>query len=260
MCRAVSKPSIVGICASSRIRAKSSTSSCLSAVLAAVRRRPAATGRPCRMASSASRLSRRSSTSSTLAGRPVVTMRPFCVMSPTARPSPLPSAAISVQQFVEVDRLGDVVAGPGGQGRLAVAGHRLGGQEHHRQVGEAPVAPDRRGWSRCRPGRASSRPSARCRRSGCSASSRMPVGAVVGVEHRHAVQLQRAGQGEDVAHVVVDDEHGDAVELCAAAVRGGGLRGRQRRAASPGRRQLRPAAAGRRRAPPARSRRDRGQR
>ena len=35
----------------------------------------------------------------------------------------------------------------------------------------------------------------------------MPSSAVVGVEHRHAVQLQRAGQGEDVADVVVDDQH-----------------------------------------------------
>ena len=49
--------------------------------------------------------------------------------------------------------------------------------------------------------------------SGCSVSSRIPLGAVVGVEHGEPVQLQRAGQREDVAHVVVDDEHGGAGEL-----------------------------------------------
>ena len=43
--------------------------------------------------------------------------------------------------------------------------------------------------------------------SGRCASRRDAVAAVVGVEHLHAVQLERAGQREDVADVVVDDQH-----------------------------------------------------
>jgi hypothetical protein len=35
-----------------------------------------------------------------------------------------------------------------------------------------------------------------------------PGRPVVGVEHREPVQLQRAGEREDVTHVLVDDQHG----------------------------------------------------
>src|SRR5262249_22193888 len=50
-----------------------------------------------------------------------------------------------LQQLVEVDGFRDVVAGTGGEARLPVTGHRLGGQEDHRQLGEAAVAPDHPG-------------------------------------------------------------------------------------------------------------------
>ena len=41
---------------------------------------------------------------------------------------------------------------------------------------------------------------------GYSASVRWP-GGVLGVYHLHARALQDAGEGEDVAHVVIDDQH-----------------------------------------------------
>ena len=122
------------------------------------------------------------------------------------------------EQLVQVDRLGDVVAGAGGQAGLPVAGHRLGGQEDHRQVPALRLRPDppgglvavQVGHHRVHQhdvdlGVLGEQPDA--------------VGAVVGVEHRHAVQLQRAGQREDVAHVVVDDQHGGPVAAPAPGAR-----------------------------------------
>ena len=63
------------------------------------------------------------------AGRRVIGASP---RGGTARRAP--TMAISRQQLVEVDGLGDVVGGPGREAALPVAGHRLRGEEHHRQV------------------------------------------------------------------------------------------------------------------------------
>src|SRR6266511_3809610 len=239
MCRAVSKPSISGICASSRINAKSSTSKRLSAS-SPLCAPTGWTGRPWRIASRAVRLSLRSSTSSTLAAcrcSGLVTVPPGSL---APRRSHLPPGAADpgrhdLEQLIEVDRLGDVVARARREAGLPVARHRLRGQEHHGQVGEPPVAPDGAGGLvavlvghhgvhqyHVDLGVLAEQPDA--------------VGAVVGVEDRHAVQLKRAGQGEHVTHVVVDDQHGRTVELPGGVARPDGqiLRRAQRGRTDPG--------------------------
>src|SRR6185437_3709816 len=83
------------------------------------------TGRPWRIASRASRLSRRSSTRSTFA-RPVIGK---CLLD--CAPVAVYPGSHDFQQLVEVDRLGDVVATAGLEAGLAVTGHRLRRQEHY---------------------------------------------------------------------------------------------------------------------------------
>src|ERR671921_2241685 len=131
---AVSKPSMFGICASSRMTAKSSVSSCLSAA-SPLPTATACTGNPCRIASKASRLSRRSSTSSALARSATLGLR-LVGVDPTRH---------QFDQFVQVDRLGDVVARTRGERRLTVAGHRLRSEEHYRQILEALITADAAG-------------------------------------------------------------------------------------------------------------------
>src|SRR3712207_574439 len=130
---AVSKPSMFGICASSRMTAKSSTSSCLSAA-SPLSTATACTGRPWRIASRAMRLSLRSSTSSALA----VSATPVSLVG-------VHPAGHELDQLVQVDRLRDVVGGTRGERGLAVTRHRLGREEHYRQVGEAVIAADASG-------------------------------------------------------------------------------------------------------------------
>ena len=81
---------------------------------------------------------------------------------------------MTLQQLVEVDRLGDVVARAGGErstrGRRA-SPSRSGTPPAGRRTGGCAGSC---GWSRCRPAPASSRPSARCRRPGARPAARTP--------------------------------------------------------------------------------------
>ena len=147
ICAAVSKPSMPGICTSSRISAMSSRSRCLSASEPEFAR-ISSCPRPDRMASSASRFSGRSSTSridTPEAGEGCTVTPPhrsrarMLVVGGTDQPGPHHG-----QQLVQVDRLGDVVTRPGHQALVPVARHRLRGEEQDRQVGEPGLLPDLR--------------------------------------------------------------------------------------------------------------------
>src|SRR5215470_11237851 len=80
-------------------------------------------GSPCRIASRAIRFSLRSSTASTLACITCSASHPLHIRYP---------GGYDRKQLVKVDGLRDVVGSAGRQAGLPVAGHRLGGQEHHR--------------------------------------------------------------------------------------------------------------------------------
>ena len=149
--------------------------------------------------------------------------------------------------MVGVHRLGHVVRWPRPRGSLPVAVHRLRGHRDDRQVG---VLGPRRiaaiASLPSMPGIITSISTASIVRRPLERGQRGV--AVVGVADLHAVQLQRAGQREDVADVVVDDQHPPARQrLVGVADRGLGAAGRRRssRRARPVRRR-RPAAPARR--------------
>ena len=131
------------------------------------------------------------------------------------------------EQQLDIDRLGDIVGRAGIEALLPVALHRLGGHRDQRQIGKLrPLADllhglvavhfrhhdvDQRDIDARR-----------------LLEDEDAVLSPLGVEHLHIVALQNARQREDVADVVIDDEHLGAGEL----------RNRRRRGA----RRLRPCA------------------
>ena len=148
------------------------------------------------------------------------------------------------EQLVEVDGLRDVLGGARGEARFPVAGHGLRGEEHHRQLPAAgQLADPPRGLVAVEVGH--HRVHQHDVHLGVLGEEADPGRPVVGVEHGEPVQLQRAGEREDVAHVVVDDQHGGARERGrgrgraqrgAAQRRGRGQRARHRPGPGPGHR------------------------
>ena len=110
------------------------------------------------------------------------------------------------QQLVGVDRLGDVVARAGLEALLAVALHRLRGQRDHREVlplGALADAAQRLVAVHLR--------HHDVHQDDVDVRVLLELGeralAVLGVDHVHLVALEQRRQREDVAQVVVDDEH-----------------------------------------------------
>ena len=107
---------------------------------------------------------------------------------------------------LRVHRLGQVVPRPGLDALLAVALHRLRGHGHDRQLLQRGIL---------RISRIVSKPSISgimmsiSTMSTVGSSSRMRIAspAVVGRQDDHVVLFQDGGQGEDVPHVVVHDQH-----------------------------------------------------
>jgi len=98
-----------------------------------------------------------------------------------------------------------VLVGPGGQALLPVSLHRLGGHGDDRQVSEPRQLADPR--RRRVPIHAGHHDVHQDQRHIVVLPEHLYAGApVVRVEHAQAVQFQRAGQREDIAHVVVDDQ------------------------------------------------------
>ena len=137
-------------------------------------------------------------------------------------------------QAPDVEGLRDVVRRAGRDALLAVALHRLGGQGDDRQRGVARVGAD-----------APHRLVAVHLRHhhvhqdevdlGMAVEHLERVAPVLGVEHAHALGLERAGDGVDVAHVVVDHQDRPPGEGRVAARAAARAAGACRPAAAPGR-------------------------
>ncbi len=109
--------------------------------------------------------------------------------------------------MVKINWLGDVVGRTGLKALLPVSRHRLGGQHHDGKGGERGHLPDRRGGLVPVQPRKHHVHQNKVDRQALLLEQPDRGVAVVRVQHLHSVHLQGARQREDIADVVVHDEH-----------------------------------------------------
>src|SRR3954452_9204050 len=116
-----------------------------------------------------------------------------------------------VEEFVDGDRLGDVVRRAGADRLLTVADHRLGRERDDRQVGETFLTPYHlHGRVAVHAGHHDVHQHEFYRRLGHQHVD--TVLTVLRDQHLQTLRFEHAADGEKVSGVVVDDEHASALE------------------------------------------------
>src|SRR5215510_12484258 len=210
---AVSRPLMIGMRTSIRMTAASSLSRNLSASLPEDALTMLRSG-ACSIVSSDNRLARLSSTS-----RMLIFPFPFFIASPKDYAGiastiilyggcyvPIEPDAQHRKELIHVDRLGDVIGGSGFEALVAIGLHRLGSQSDDREILE-PLDPPY-GMHRLVPVHLRHHDVHQHHTHVRILVKRLYARApVLGAQNIYVVGFERAGQGEDVAQVVVHDQN-----------------------------------------------------